>query len=76
MKVLVDKGADVQAKDKGTGDSALHIAISEKHDSVIRYLLGKGANVYERNNSGERAYDVAVKHLKTGIVDIGKNLYS
>ena len=75
VRYLLDKGADVEAKD-GFGLTALWIAVMARHTEIVRTLLEKGAKPYiERimdgsleiesplhevaNNSDPRALDIA-----------------
>jgi ankyrin repeat protein len=57
MKVLVDKGADVNAATSG-GSTALMWAAGEP--SKIRFLLARGADRHAKNNMGMTALDVAL----------------
>lgn len=41
VQLLVDKGADVRAKTTG-GHTALHVAVSNEHEVVVRLLVRKG----------------------------------
>ena len=43
VKLLLDRGAEVNAKD-GVGWSALHLAAREGHKDVVLLLLDRGAN--------------------------------
>ena len=44
MRLLLDKGADVNAQD-GLHDTALQAASHSGHEAVVRLLLDKGADV-------------------------------
>lgn len=44
VKLLVERGANVNAEDSFFGFSALEIALQGNHFEVARYLLGKGAD--------------------------------
>ena len=44
VKVLLDRGATVDATDGGKW-TALHIAASNGHTEVVKVLLGKGASI-------------------------------
>ena len=50
MKVLVDKGADVNAANDA-GMTALHYAVQRGSDRIIEYLAGQGAQVRRRRTS-------------------------
>ncbi|AMV27858.1 Ankyrin repeats (3 copies) [Gemmata sp. SH-PL17] len=44
VKLLLDKGADIQA-DGGSGWTPLHFAVSAEKEDVVRLLIDKGADV-------------------------------
>jgi ankyrin repeat protein len=48
---LLKNGAKVEAKDKN-GWTALHSAVKNKHEKVVRLLLENGADVNEKESSG------------------------
>ena len=50
-KLLIDKGADVNARDKG-GRTALMEAALEGHFELAKLLIDKGADVYAKQKSG------------------------
>ena len=53
MRLLLEKGADVDDKSK-FGETALHLAAASGHEAVVRLLLEKGADVDERSRLGGR----------------------
>jgi hypothetical protein len=54
VKVLLEKGADVNGKDRG-GASALMEASKEGHLDVVKLLLKKGADANAKDNEGKTA---------------------
>jgi len=54
VKVLVEKGADVNAKNGG-GQTALHMVVSYEIEEVKAYLMSKGADVSIKNEDGFEA---------------------
>jgi ankyrin repeat protein len=44
VKLLLEKGADVQSKDN-SGDTPLSMAARNRHQAVMKLLLEKGADV-------------------------------
>ncbi|MCJ1250247.1 hypothetical protein MMC30_007473 [Trapelia coarctata] len=52
IRLLLDKGADIQAQDK-RGQTPLHSAVYEKNKAVIRLLLDKGADVDAQDKRGQ-----------------------
>jgi ankyrin repeat protein len=58
MKILVDKGADVNAVND-LGMTAAHYAVQRGSERLIEYLAGKGARFDIRNKQGRTAADLA-----------------
>lgn len=44
VKMLVEKGADLEYKHPATKMTPLHMAASEGYEDIVKYLLSKGAN--------------------------------
>jgi quinoprotein dehydrogenase-associated probable ABC transporter substrate-binding protein len=57
-KILIDKGADVHAKDKN-GMTALMVAASHNNAPMIGLLLQSGADASAKNAQGQTALDIA-----------------
>ncbi len=51
LKLLLEKGADIKARDK-TGATALILAAGEGNDHAVKLLLKKGADADARDNEG------------------------
>jgi ankyrin repeat protein len=58
MKVLVDKGADVNAAND-LGMTAAHYAVQRGSESIIEYLASKGARFDVKNKQGRTPADLA-----------------
>ena len=59
VKYLIEKGhADINAK-KGDGFTPLHVASIFGQLEIVHYLTSKGADKNEKDNNGQRPYDVA-----------------
>lgn len=55
---LIDRGADVNARDFG-GGSVLHYAVENKNGYIVDLILKAGAMVRARNREGETPLDIA-----------------
>ncbi|THU76051.1 ankyrin, partial [Dendrothele bispora CBS 962.96] len=51
VQYLIDQKAEVDKVD-GSGWTALHIAASAGHDSIVEELIGAGADINRRNDKG------------------------
>ena len=72
MKVLVEAGGDVEAKDED-GETPLHWAAAEGHVYVIRALVAAGADVEAKNKDGKTPRDLAKKkHIRNLLDRLGK----
>jgi hypothetical protein len=72
---LIAQGADIEAKDPGTGASVLHYAVMRGNPETIDLLLARGADVNSRTRTGTtplhtavlyNRYEVAEKLLNKG----------
>ncbi|KAI9891067.1 MAG: hypothetical protein M1814_003418 [Vezdaea aestivalis] len=52
VKLLLDKGADIHAKEDNNGWTALVGAAWNGHEAIVKLLLDKGADVNVKDNSG------------------------
>jgi ankyrin repeat protein len=52
ITAAVDLGVDVNAVN-AAGDTALHLAVSRNYESIVRFLVGKGANQAIPNKRGQ-----------------------
>jgi ankyrin repeat protein len=58
LKLLIEKGANVNARDN-TGDTPLSLAAKRGDLASIRYLLAHGADRNSKNNEGKTALEHA-----------------
>ena len=72
LKVMVEKGADVNAANK-IGDTALHGAASRRLENVVRFLVEHGARVDVKNQAGETPLALALSGRLVEYTDILKN---
>lgn len=59
IQLCLDHGVDIDAADS-KGETALHGAAGRGADSVVRFLLSKGANLGAKTKSGRSALDEAL----------------
>ena len=69
MRILVDAGADVNARDKDD-DPLLYTAVREDEPEIVQILLDAGADVNARNSSDDPLLYTAVREDEPEIVRI------
>jgi ankyrin repeat protein len=57
VKLLLDAGADVRARDK-SGNTALHAAAAAGWNSVVSLLAARGADLFAKDGRGRTAVDL------------------
>jgi len=62
LKYLVERGADVDASDKGGCTALFYTVSSENSVDAIRYLVSKGASITHRSKLGYTALHFAALH--------------
>jgi uncharacterized protein len=58
IELCLDRGADVNAVDEN-GQTAVHLAVAQAEDSVIRLLASRGANLNAKDKQGRTPIDLA-----------------
>ncbi|EAW17806.1 uncharacterized protein NFIA_077420 [Aspergillus fischeri NRRL 181] len=53
VKVLLDRGADIESKDKINGQTPLLLAVRNRHEGAVKLLLDKGANIESNDIFGQ-----------------------
>jgi ankyrin repeat protein len=71
---LLDNGVDVNVADYDCR-TALHLAASEGHASLVRFLLGVGALPFPQDRFGNTPYDDAVRHSHPDIAKLLQTKY-
>jgi ankyrin repeat protein len=78
VRLLLQAGADVKAKDDQSGDTALIAAAGGGHSDLIKPLVAAGADVEARNAMGDTALTLAVELNKPdtvqALIDAGANV--
>jgi ankyrin repeat protein len=69
VQLLLEKGADVDAKDND-GGTALHKTAGSGHEAVVRLLLEKGADVDAKSNDGWTALHWAAESGHEAVVQL------
>jgi len=72
VKLLIEKGADVKAKNYD-GNTALMLAAYNGYKAIVDMLIGAGAEVNMKDNNGWTAIALAKEEGYTEIVDALKN---
>jgi len=69
VKSLLEKGADIEAKDND-GWTPLHWAAANGHTAVAKFLFEKGADVQAKDNDGLTPLHWAAAHGKTAVANL------
>jgi len=66
---LVGQGADLEAKDPGTGASVLHYAVMRGNPEILQLLLERGADVNSRTKTGTTPLHTAVLYNRYEVAE-------
>lgn len=69
LKMLIEHGADVHAKSKKEGATALHHAVSLGDFDSVKLLLQKGASLEEKDNQGVTPL-VCMQNAPPGVISL------
>jgi hypothetical protein len=67
---LVEQGADLEAKDPGTGASVLHYAVMRGNPEILQFLLGRGVDVNSRTRNGTTPLHTAVLYNRYEVAEM------
>ncbi|KAJ4175725.1 Ankyrin repeat A protein 2 [Fusarium falciforme] len=70
VKLLLEKGAKIEAKDSEHGQTPLLWAAGEGHDAVVKLLLEKGADVEGKDNYGQTPLSWAAEIGQEAVVKL------
>lgn len=68
VKVLVEKGANVNAQDASNA-TALHLAIWKDHTDIALYLLEHGASASSMSSDGMTSSDIALLRSNAKVIE-------
>jgi len=67
---LIEQGADLEAKDPGTGASVLHYAVMRGNPEILQLLLGRGVDINSRTKSGTTPLHTAVLYNRYEVAEL------
>jgi hypothetical protein len=67
---LIEQGADIEAKDPGTGASVLHYAVMRGTPEILQLLLAKGVDVNSRTRNGTTPLHTAVLYNRYEVAEM------
>ena len=67
---LVEQGADLEAKDPGTGASVLHYAVMRGNPEILQFLLGRGVDINSRTRNGTTPLHTAVLYNRYEVAEM------
>src|SRR5258708_26202066 len=73
ITLLLDRGAEIDARDREASATPLHYAVSMGRREAVELLLSRGADRTLKNNRGKTAMDVAVNNGLTENVELLPN---
>lgn len=69
VKILLDNGADPNAKDPDDDSTPLHEAVDRGNVEIVKALLDKEANTYQANQDGDTPLRLMKQPLAEAIRD-------
>ena len=69
IEFFLDKGAAIEAKTAGSGQTALHLAAAMGQEEIVQILLTQGADIHAKTNKGETALDLASKQGRRAMIE-------
>ena len=67
---LIEQGADIEAKDPGTGASVLHYAAMRGNQEILQLLFGRGVDVNSRTKNGTTPLHTAVLYNRYEVAEL------
>ncbi len=77
MRLLLEKGVDVNQKNWLSGETALHIAVKNHAPELIKMLIDKGADVNSKDFQGRTALDycVSIDNIQVAEILLGNGAW-
>ena len=69
-RLLLDKGANVNAKENKDGQTPLHRAATRGHANIVEILLARGADTNAKDHRGRTALDLAEDRGRTEVANL------
>ena len=69
-RLLLEHGADIEAREPGEGLTALHVAAAGGDADIVKLLLERGADAGARDRAGRRPLDVARMSNSAEVADV------
>ena len=66
----IEQGADLEAKDPGTGASVLHYAVMRGNPEILQLLINKGVDVNSRTKNGTTPLHTAVLYNRYEVAEM------
>jgi hypothetical protein len=70
VKLLLEKGTELETKDKDYGQTPLFLAAGNGHEAVVKLLLEKGAEIETKANSGQTPLSLAAEQGHEAVVKL------
>ena len=70
VKLLLEKGAELETKDKDYGQTPLSYAASRGHEALVKLLLEKGAELKTKSNNGQTPLSYAAENGHEAVVKL------
>jgi len=70
VKLLLEKGAELETKDKEYSRTPLSHAAENRHEAVVKLLLEKGAELETKSNSGRPPLSYAAGNGHEAVVKL------
>jgi ankyrin repeat protein len=70
VKLLIERGIDVEAENESTYKTALHLTAESGHEAVVKLLIERGANLEARDNFQETPLHLAASSGQEAVVKL------